>query len=398
MTHARVLGISVATSIAASAVTALIVVQLATPTAAAFDMPPGAAAPGDGPGIESPAPRAGTEPDRGNDSPSSARNAAAIEELRQRIEQLATTRTRAAARPSAKALLAQLEGISRERQIAIAQVLSRLVELGPEAVPDIAAALRAGDDRSYGGGYSNNGSIFTRYPRMRTVLMDALRQIGTQQAKEALLSAVEGTAVVDMRDLMLLYQGSDDPTMAAGISQRVPDLLRELQRIGLDAARKSAISIVRTVASWIDQHDILGVTDSVAALAASNTKYRASEFYACLVKLAPEKAVQVFVSGKQAGKKFPFQVFSEMRWRVPMAQLATFLSGLLLQANLTNTERYYVFMEVPTSLPENASAADRAGAVQLLTLLRAQVASEKRAEIKRRLQSAIDGLSKSLEK
>ena len=209
----RTLAISVLLSVVTSAVTTFVLftaLQGSEPEApkAAPEVPESAI----GETGHDPAPALAVAEKPGAPKPESLEQLAReVAELRAQLERS----PRQVAAPDPEEILRRMAGMEAERQLSIQKGMNALIEIGPHAVMPILRWLREEEDRSYGGGFSTSGTMIRSYPRFRAVLMDALRQIGTDEAKEGLLAYLRQSATfVDFRDMFLLYGrtgGREDP-------------------------------------------------------------------------------------------------------------------------------------------------------------------------------------------
>ncbi|MHC4732610.1 MAG: RNA polymerase sigma factor, partial [Planctomycetota bacterium] len=165
----------------------------------------------------------------------------------------------------AREILDQLLAIEQgERQLAIKKAFEELSACGDSIVPDILALLQAGRDQDYGGALSFAGNMVRGYPRLRTVLIDVLRQVGTPQAKDGLLAVLRGSDdLLDYRDVLLLYGTTADERLVTEVSELIPKMLRSAEQAGGDQARTLDMYVTR----WIGKHNPAGSADLLAKLA-----------------------------------------------------------------------------------------------------------------------------------
>ncbi|MHC4933207.1 MAG: RNA polymerase sigma factor [Planctomycetota bacterium] len=198
----------------------------------------------------------------------------------------------ASAAGEAKTLETLLAIKQGERQLAIKQAYEELVMQGNAVVPEIVALLKSGKDQDYGGGFSIGGNVVRGYPRLRTVLMDVLRQIGTSEAKEGLLGAIKDSDdLLDYRDLLLLYGATTDEQMLAGVWGMVPKIFRMSEEVGGD----QALSIDTYATRWIGKHRPPGSADLLEQVAVKRLGAGGSDHGAMgiLLSISPERAFRV---------------------------------------------------------------------------------------------------------
>jgi hypothetical protein len=277
-------------------------------------------------------------------------NAEAIVQLQEKvrgIEQKLATGGRAPPVRAKEAALEALLGITQgERQIAIEDSLEELTALGNEVVPDIVALLKSGRDQDYGGSFSYGGNKVSGYPRLRTVMIDVLRQIGTAEAQEGILDVLHASEdPLDYRDVFLLYATTTDERMERGMSAMVPDALRMAkgQERGLT---------MHCVTEWVSRHDLKDTADLLEEMARENLASGAydRETFATLVGLAPERAFDLTRELRERGGEGALsRAFSSaVRSKAPLAQVARYYE-LVLSLDLSESSRISLYSSIPTS-------------------------------------------------
>ncbi|MBN2491579.1 MAG: hypothetical protein JXQ29_12085, partial [Planctomycetes bacterium] len=376
------------------------------------------------PPVEAPAARPAAAPAEGAPSAADApaggdtdamrsairQNAEAIARLEQRLAELAQSEVGGGAKPAvAKAeLLARVRGLEHgEQQLAILQALADLVALGDAVVPDLVDLLSSGFDRDYGGGFSMGGNKMNSYPRLRTMLIDALRQIGTDAAKEGLLRALGSSgSLTDYRDLLMLFKSTTDEGMIRGISARLPDLFAKLEEADLKVLEREARSLDWQLAAWLQGHPSPQVVEMVAGLLERgkiDSRSFGAELLGVLVDSAPERAFAALVKLATAsgGESAIRETVHPMAFRnTKLARAAQFLELVLGRMNPSTELRMHLYANLPLGLcraieDPGARAADGR---QLLELLTRQLAVETDPKARARLQWGADRLKKEIER
>jgi hypothetical protein len=300
-------------------------------------------------------------------------------------------------------ILAGLLAITqRERQLAVREAFQKLSRCGDAVVPDIVALLKSGRDQDWGGGFSFGGNMFTGgYPRLRTVLIDVLRQIGTPAAKEGLLDALGGSEdLLDYRDLLLLYSGTTDEQMVRGISAMIPEMLESVRGGG-----EGADQVDRYVSDWITRHNPEGADDLLEQLAlrALREGKPAGSALAALIDSSPERAF-LLVSRRAEDKQQAIrQAATSLRMGragVSLSAAARFCELVWSKMDPDRTTRTWFYVSLPTRLDRSiASAAERAadGRV-LLEFLERQQRTETDEGLRRMLEKTIDRLKGEIAK
>lgn len=294
---------------------------------------------------------------------SAAPNAEAIAQLQDKVRGIEQRLAAAGSAPPARTKEAALQDLlaitQGERQLAIEDLLKELSALGNDAVPEIVAILRSGRDQDYGGGFSFGGGKMQGYPRLRTVLIDILRQVGTPEAQEGLISALRGTKdVQDYRDLLLLYSGTTDEIMVKGISAMIPDLLRN------EHARSDGNALVMDrAAGWIRRHELRHTTDLVEEIARENLSSRRIDHgtFATLIEFSPERAFALTrEQHEKEGDRAFLGVLSSLgfgRRDISLAQVARY-NELLLTLEPKASARLTIYRMMPSRLCERIEPKD----------------------------------------
>jgi len=383
MRPSRIILLSVGLSVLASVLTTL---ALAPPGDRGGHAPRGG---GDLP----PAPQAGNA----RPSPGAPADLAELRETVRRLEE----KVEAPPERHAEDALAVLIGIKQgERQLAIEDSFKELSALGNDVVPRIVAILKSGEDQDYGGGFSFGGNKMRGYPRLRTVLIDVLRQIGTPEAQRGLLEGLRGTDdPLDYRDLLLLYRTTSDEIMVNGISAMMPAILDAAGGTG-----DEMFLLVDYATSWIRQHDLEDTAPALEKIAresfAAGRPDRGA--FTTLVALAPERA---FTLIREQHAKLGDTViqrsatgFRMGRAEIPLAQVARYCE-LILTLDMSDVTRGQVFQWLPDRLCtafESAGARNADGRV-LLEFLRKRLAVETSDYARRALTDHISKLEQALQ-
>lgn len=294
-----------------------------------------------------------------------------------------------------------------EQLLAIRDSMEALIRCGDAAVPAAVEYLRSGKDLSYGSsGISTSGNRVTAYGRLRSVLIDALRQIGTPTAKEGLLEAVHRAgSLEDYRDLLVMYGGTTDPEMTAGISALVPVMLDAVRERSGAKADEQAAWLAPWLARWIQSRRVTAALPALSKVvqAESGRSGWAGDLFGALVDLAPEEAFRVVEGTTDAAKRR--EVLHSLMARmmgmndVRRAALATFIETLLSRLDLTPYDRMALYSSVPGRLCRNFPTDDErvADARVLLAFLDKRLAVETDETPRRVLVPLRDGLAKAIE-
>ncbi len=288
-----------------------------------------------------------------------------------------------------------------ERQLAIKWALENLVKQGDAVVPEIVALLKTDRDQDYGGRFSSAGNVVTSYPRLRTVLIDALRQIGSPAATEGLLEAIRGSSdLLDHRDVLLLYGTTADEKIVAGVSELIPGVLELVEHSGRDRNP----SLVYEVRRWIGRHRPPGSADTLGRLSLSLLRADGMDYgtFGTLLDTSPDKAFQVAARlHKEEGGDLRRITIS---LRTPpgarhLSQVASFYETVFSRLELDEDARIQLYVGAYVQLCDSIeSKEERAadGRVLLEFLLRRQ--REETSEAARaRLKYTIDHLKKQIE-
>lgn len=332
MTPAKVVLLSVILSVVASAVVASLLVR-------DDDRMPRAA--GGGPAAQTPQPIL----------PPAAPPDPALEERLRRIEaRLDAQGAAGTPRPKEDALQTLLAIKEGTRQLAIRDSFRELVALGNDIVPEVVALLRSGRDQDWGGAFSLSGNVVGGYPRLRTLLIDVLRQIGTPEAHQGLLDGLRGTEdMTDYRDIFMLFRTTADPTMVNGMNAMLAGAVRGLK--GEDP--KKAFLVADGVAYWLQNHEFEGRLDLIEEMARQGIERGWMErgSFGLLVGLAPERAVDVTheVREKQGERGLRGAAAAMGAGEeTPRAQIARYLE-LLFASGVAESERLGFYARVPTT-------------------------------------------------
>ncbi len=325
------------------------------------------------------------------------RDPALEERLRRIAARLDAPGAAAAPRSKQEALESLLAITQGGRQLAIKDSFFELVALGNDVVPEIVALLKSGRDQDWGGAFSFSGNVVGGYPRLRTLLIDVLRQIGTPEALKGLLDGLHGTEdMLDFRDLFLLFGSTSDETMVNGMSAMLPAAVLGLK--GEDP--KKAFVLADSVSRWIQRHDFEGKLDVVEELARQGFDLGRMDrtSFALLVGLAPERAFDLTrqVREKQ-GERGLYGMAPALGEDTPRAQIARYLD-LLFASGITESERLAFYVRLPGTACESIqpSSARAADARALLDFLKRRLAEETGDDAKSVLTDRIGTLEASL--
>ena len=287
-----------------------------------------------------------------------------------------------------------------ERQLAIKWAFQNLVKQGDAVVPEIVALLKTDRDQDYGGRFSSAGNVVTSYPRLRTVLIDALRQIGSPAAKDGLLEAIRGSSdLLDHRDVLLLYRTTADEKIVAGVSELIPGVLELVEHSGRDRNP----SLVYEVRRWIGRHRPPGSADTLGRLSLSLLRADGMDYgtFGTLLDISPDKAFQVAARlHKEEGGDLRGITIS---LRTPpgarhLSQVASFYETVFSRLELDEDARIQLYVGAYTQLCDSIeSKEERAadGRVLLEFLLRRQ-REETSQTVRMRLKWSIDHLKKQI--
>lgn len=335
-------------------------------------------------------------------APDSAAAAAApaLEERVRRIEaRLDAPGVAAAPRSKEEALATVLAIEQGGRQLAIKDSFLELVALGNDVVPEIVALLKSGRDQDWGGAFSLSGNVVGGYPRLRTLLIDVLRQIGTPEAHQGLLDGLRGSEdATDYRDLFMLFRTTTDATMVNGMNAMLAAAVRELK--GEDP--KKAFMVAYGVADWIQRHEFEGRTDLVEEMARIGFEPGRMDrtSFALLVSLSPERASDLTREVREKrGEDGVYAVASAlgMAEDLPRARLARYVD-ILFASGLSENERLAFYARLPSTPCESIQPASArvADAQALLDFLRRRLAEETTEIARQRLAHAIERLEAAL--
>jgi len=296
-----------------------------------------------------------------------------------------------------------------ERHLEIEKAFRELVELGEAVVPDLIALLQSGFDIDYGTGLSISGGRFQNYPRLRTMLMDALRQIGTPPAKQALLDAVRsGRGLADFRDLFVLYGAASDEHMARGIALLLPLLLERMKAEGQALRGTEQALLFNELSRWIRRHQLpdsvpflLGLLET--DLAGGGSSFQTGSILGVLIELSPEQAAAAVknlvarAAGKGAGEP-PLGMWLRAGGG-SLTQWSHFLRALFAQVDLSPAGERALWQFALPMLPEKIKDPEKriADAGPYLDFLEERLRTARSEEIRKALEVLIDGLRRQVE-
>jgi len=215
-------------------------------------------------------------------------------------------------------------------------------------VSAIVALLKSGRDQDYGGGFGMSGNKVRGYPRLRTALIDVLRQIATPEAKAGLLDALQGSQDPDdYRDIFLLYAATSDEQMVRGVSSMIP------MALGL-AAGDDPSHVALFANEWINRHGIgetAGILEQIARERLAAQAYDSGTF-GTLVRFAPERAFDVardiHRDGGEKGLMRAVNSLTIAQHEVPLAQLARYYE-MMLSLDLSADFRWRLYSCMPAT-------------------------------------------------
>jgi hypothetical protein len=124
---------------------------------------------------------------------------------------------------------------------ALTRAFEDLLNFGDQAVPFLAEVLRSGTDVDFGRGGGDSGSILKSHATLRSRIIDALYQIGTPEAKKAILQALaDPKSIAEMKVAIFLFGESKNPMMKQGTAAMLPVLM---DRLGLDGPDAIPVAI-----------------------------------------------------------------------------------------------------------------------------------------------------------
>lgn len=338
-------------------------------------------------------------------------DAAAITDLQQRVSRLEAVLSSRVGfsdlNPQLQGarVLNQLKAIKHgERQASMAAVIRDLVSLGDQVVPDLVSLLEEGLDTDWGGRVSVEGHAVKSYGRRRTLIIDALRQIGTQTAQGGLVAALrQSDDLRDYRDLLLLYRSTTDVQMREQIAELIPRILELVDKVGIGPAEEKAALIATLLVDWIREGQMRELSDAVARLVRTSLleEYKATNLLGLLVEFDPRAAFvlvqQLWGKGLQDAAGNRLLGFT-VRGEVPLAQVAHYMELLFSDLNLAERQRTGLYLslrprpcqriEDPVKRAEDASV--------LMEFLKGRLEVEERECTRRLVEQAIDGLREEI--
>jgi hypothetical protein len=329
-----------------------------------------------------------------------AASAPALAERVGRIEARLDAGGIAPAPRSTKEALETLLAITQgERQVAIADSFLELVALGDDVVPEIVALLKSGRDQDWGGGFSISGNMMRGYPRLRTVLIDVLRQIGTPEAHQGLLDGLRGSEdMADYRDVFMLFRAPSDEILVKGMTEMLPAAVRALKA----GDPKKAPLVTNGVAWWIHQHEFEGKLDLIEEMARLGFEPARMDrtSFALLVGLSPERAFALTQEMREKqGKQGLWAAAGGLSagQDVPRAQFVRY-AEMLLASGMQENERHILYRYLPSIPCEGIKdpGARSADARILLDFLKRRLAEETAAYVKQILEHTIEQLEAAL--
>jgi hypothetical protein len=115
------------------------------------------------------------------------------------------------------------------QQGALKKLSMDLQECGDAAVPPLREVLESGVDKRYSDGFSVSGGLLRIYPNLRSAIVETLAQIGTDDAKRALLQAIGNSKTYhEVLTALFLYIQTSDRDV---IRVLAPACLRTLRKM-----------------------------------------------------------------------------------------------------------------------------------------------------------------------
>ena len=305
---------------------------------------------------------------------------------------------------AAKAL-AELQSITDgSRTIAIADAVAALVRAGEASVPGIASLLDSGLDRDYGGRMPMQGNAVTSYPSLRMALFDALRQIGSPAARQAVAEELaRSDRLADFQAVSLFWRyGTElkDPALVAAFSALASTLARKVADEGLETTVCDADTPVFSVLYWLTMHpspDDAPAVERIVLRGHPKSGWGARVFetaFRTLAQLAPEKAVQA----TQSLRLDPWETVQLSSYLAgPRANQVRYYDALFAQTSIDARAREQLYSRMPRPDDRIKDAAQRAADIQpIVAFLESRVAAETDARAKAAAEQALTVLREAL--
>jgi hypothetical protein len=251
-----------------------------------------------------------------------------------------------AARNAVKKLL---EIRDPSRQSAIQKVIEAILEHGDEAVPFLAEALASGDDCLYAGNFSVSGNSITEYASLRSALIEALCQIGTQQAKQAILETLRNPQTPhEVEAALILYRETRDSMMIQGMAASLPGTLERMARgelKGLPERSHFHAFLAEAVRNWGLVSDRAFTQRLTAVAGIMKGKDRGfPDVLGLVVDASPEDAARLVREKHESDEKASYEdlvalVGFRSANRLNLAQYVRFLRTLMTGHALTERDR-----------------------------------------------------------
>jgi hypothetical protein len=254
-------------------------------------------------------------------------------------------------------LLANRDGT---RVAAIRAAIQDLVRVGDPIVPEIASTLDAGLDTRY----VEHRPLLQHlkgYDSVRMVLNEALREIGTPAAWDALVaSARKSGRSADFRDVICPSMSSTDAARVERIDELVPEMLRSLAATPIrgQGSEGDAMDLSWAVAAWIRKRGTPGTTELLADVLRSMPSDEAgawttaySGLFQVLLESAPERAAAVALEFQQRAEKpgglSLWRISDDVAKRTPRAKLVSYYGVLLSAAGVPPDDRFLLARDLP---------------------------------------------------
>jgi len=311
-----------------------------------------------------------------------------------------------------RSIVQKLEAMdSGADQWSIHEAIGDLVGLHDAAVPELTAVLESGRDKHWKLDPSTRSGRY--YTRLRTVLMDTLRQMKSPAATAGLLKGVSrAPSLEDCADLVVLCGAYDDPELAKGISALVPGALRTIGEIGLEESHRRVPALAILLVGWIRRHSLSDSQEGIERILIRCRSEQDREggwdsyqrFYDLLAEYSVERAVEVTCRLREGrpSDRFIAEMASGLGRSLPRARLARYYELLLERLSVSSLTRRYLYYGMPTSLFEADGKWTPKEAVEdatkLETFLEKRRATETETELKTALEYTLGSLRKSIEK
>jgi len=335
---------------------------------------------------------------------SSQQDHRAVEQLLKAIEAAGSPELRSAVRDRKQyeaALLDRLHGLHPEQHYVVDEVIRALARLGDAAVPGILTRLKSGDFPDAASEYASHGAEIQGASE-RMWLLDALRQIGTPVAQDALIATVRDSGgLSDYRDLFALYHSTQDERMIPKIGALVPGFLEKLADTGLKRATETTPSLMTYFGYWLTWHGAPGADDALARVVEEGCRshsFEASDLFRALVRSSPERAAELM---ERLVKSEPgsFYALSRGLWSIrSRVQSARAIEQVIRRTELNGQQREQLYSMVPcdTSYYYGSAEEQRADLVEVRDILNHLRAAEPEEQLRKTIDQRLAQIDESL--